>query len=347
MGGLEHDAQAVEDASTVAKVRTALLEWDEALRKAREDLAGVRAVAAEWETEVAATRAQLQQDRATLEGALAWQSQAEEKAKEAEELRTTLADKAASLASTEEQLRQERDARQQAEAQLQQERAALAEPRATHESKRMAREEAQGLLQRERVALEKAQTTLKQRDEEVSRLNGELTQLSVSLADQRQAVEEQEAVILGLQRAAEAARNALEAEKKQVEGESLFICLLLVGSACLGSAPNFCFWFIVFRLADRPGELDDPGSGYPDGLQLLATGAGRAMGCRPLGVPGGGGRRGAGWELDGESPPRLTLGVRLTETDRFGSSVRLIRLLANLEPIGSSENSEPRLFGFG
>jgi hypothetical protein len=49
----------------------------------------------------------------------AWQSQAEEKAKEAEELRTSLADKAASLAATEEQLRQEWVARQQAEAQLQ------------------------------------------------------------------------------------------------------------------------------------------------------------------------------------------------------------------------------------
>jgi hypothetical protein len=55
-------------------------------------------MAAEWETEVAATRAQLQQDPATLEGARAWQSQAKEKAKEAEELRAILADKAASLA---------------------------------------------------------------------------------------------------------------------------------------------------------------------------------------------------------------------------------------------------------
>jgi hypothetical protein len=44
------------------------------------------------------------------------QSQAEEKAKVVEQLKTILADKAASLASTEEQLRQERDARQQAEA---------------------------------------------------------------------------------------------------------------------------------------------------------------------------------------------------------------------------------------
>jgi hypothetical protein len=87
-------------------------------------LAGARTLAAEWETEVASTHAQLQQDCTTLEGAQAWWSQVEEKAKKVEELR--MADKAASLASTEEQLRQERDTRQQAEAQLQQERTALA-----------------------------------------------------------------------------------------------------------------------------------------------------------------------------------------------------------------------------
>jgi chromosome segregation ATPase len=195
---LVQDARVAEDASAVAKVRTTLLERDEALRKAREDLPGARTLAAEWETEVAAARVQLQQDHVTLEGARAWQSQAEEKAKEVEELRANLADKAASLASMEEQLRQERDARQQAEAQLQQERATLAEARADLECERLAREEAQGLLQRERATLEGAQATLKQRDEEVSRLNGELTQLSVSLVDQCQAIEEQEATVLGL-----------------------------------------------------------------------------------------------------------------------------------------------------
>jgi hypothetical protein len=56
---LEQGAQAAEDASAVVKVRTSLLEWDEALRKAREDLAAVRAVAAEFETELASARAQL------------------------------------------------------------------------------------------------------------------------------------------------------------------------------------------------------------------------------------------------------------------------------------------------
>jgi chromosome segregation ATPase len=108
---LEKDTQAVEDASAVEKVGTVLLERDEALQKAREDAAAMRTVAAEWETEVASIRAQLEQDCATLEGARSWQSQAEEWAKEAEQLRTILADKAASLASTEEQLQRERDTR--------------------------------------------------------------------------------------------------------------------------------------------------------------------------------------------------------------------------------------------
>jgi hypothetical protein len=68
--------------------------------------------------EVASVRAQLQHDRATLEGARAWQSQAEERAKKAEELRASLADKAAAVVTAEEQLRQERAARQDAESQL-------------------------------------------------------------------------------------------------------------------------------------------------------------------------------------------------------------------------------------
>jgi chromosome segregation ATPase len=151
---LEQDARAAEDASVVAKVRMALLERDEVLRKAREDTAAVRVAAAEFERELASARA-------TLEGARSWQSQAEEKAKEVEELRTSMSEKVAFLASTEGQLQQERDARQQAEAQFQQERITLAEARAALERKRLAREEAQGLLEQERAALEEAQETLK------------------------------------------------------------------------------------------------------------------------------------------------------------------------------------------
>jgi chromosome segregation ATPase len=101
----EPDAQAAEDVPEVERVKAVLVDRDEALHKAREDLAGARTVAAEWEAEVASARAQLQQDRAALEGARAWQSQAEEKAKEAEELRASLADKAAALTAAEEQLR--------------------------------------------------------------------------------------------------------------------------------------------------------------------------------------------------------------------------------------------------
>jgi hypothetical protein len=134
----EQDAQAAEDVSVVERVKMALVDRDEALHKAREDLVGARTVAVAWEAEVASARAQLQQDRAALEGARAWQSQAEEKAKEVEGLRTTLADKAVALATAEEQLRQEQAARQQAEAQLQQERAALAEDRAALERERLA-----------------------------------------------------------------------------------------------------------------------------------------------------------------------------------------------------------------
>jgi hypothetical protein len=49
----------------------------------------------------------------------------------------------------------------------------------------MAREEALGQLQWERAALEEARAMLKQQQEEVSRLNGELVQISISHEDLR------------------------------------------------------------------------------------------------------------------------------------------------------------------
>jgi chromosome segregation ATPase len=70
----ELDAQATEDISAVKRVKTTLMDRDEALHKAWEDLSGARTLAAEWEGEVASVRAQLKQDRATLEGVRAWQS---------------------------------------------------------------------------------------------------------------------------------------------------------------------------------------------------------------------------------------------------------------------------------
>jgi uncharacterized beta-barrel protein YwiB (DUF1934 family) len=75
-----------------------------------------------------------------------------------------------------------------------------------------------GPTPRERAALKEVRATLKLRDEEVSRLNGELVQLSISYEDQRQAGEEKDASILKLQLAAKATRVALEMEGKQVQG---------------------------------------------------------------------------------------------------------------------------------
>jgi hypothetical protein len=78
----------------------------------------------------------------------------------------------------------------------------------------MEREEALGQLQWERAVLEEARATLKKQEVEVSRLNGELVQISISHEDQRQSLEEQEALFLKLQREAEETRQSLEVEKK-------------------------------------------------------------------------------------------------------------------------------------
>jgi hypothetical protein len=120
------------------------------------------------------------------------------------------------------------------------------------EQEHLAREEALGRLQQERTALEGAQATLKQWEDEASKLNGELVQLSVSLADARQCLEEQEATVLSLQQAAEDTRQALEAEGKQVEGELSSVRLIARRFALWGSAPNFffpCSWLSGLRVA--------------------------------------------------------------------------------------------------
>jgi chromosome segregation ATPase len=118
---LELEGQSTKRASAVERVRAALMDRDEALQQAREDLERARTVAADWEVEVVSVRAQLQQDCAALEEARSWKSQAEERAQEAEELKVALAAKAVAVVAAEDQLRQERAARQEAEGQLQQE----------------------------------------------------------------------------------------------------------------------------------------------------------------------------------------------------------------------------------
>jgi chromosome segregation ATPase len=181
----------------------------------REDLEKVRTVASNWEAEVSTVRADNRELRTWLQEAQAQQSQAEErahaaeqKAKEADKLKATLDAKAAALLTAEEQLRQERAARQEVEGQLQQERTALAD--------------AQSALEQERTARETAQKSLEERDADVSKLEGELVALNITSADQELSLKEQGATVVSLQQAVEAERRALEVEKKQVEGRLPF-----------------------------------------------------------------------------------------------------------------------------
>jgi hypothetical protein len=48
----------------------------------------------------------------------------------------------------------------------------------------------------------------------------------------------------------------------------------------LGSAPNLIL-FLIFKLADSSRELNDPGTGHTDGLQLFPAGAGGAASRYP------------------------------------------------------------------
>jgi predicted nuclease with TOPRIM domain len=141
---------------------------------------------------------------------------------------------------------------QQAETQLQRERAALAEARAALERERLAREEALGRLQQERTALEGAQAALKQWEDKVSRLNGELVQISISHEDLRQSLEEQEATVRDLQRGGEEVRQALEVERKQVEGELFSAAFLLVDLFFEDSLPTFFFFICGFQACGLP-----------------------------------------------------------------------------------------------
>jgi chromosome segregation ATPase len=241
---LELEGQPTTRASTVERVRTALIDQDEALQQAREDLERARSVAVDWEKEVVSVESEHRRDRAELEEARSQRSQAEERAreaeqraKEAEELKAALAAKAAAVVTAEEQLRLERAARQEAEGQLQQERAALVD--------------AQAALEREHAALEGARTSLKEREDEVSKLDGELIALNISNEDQRRTLEEQSATVISLQQAVEGRRQALEVERKKVEGELTFrhFVLLIFPSGVRSLLDFLCSWYPGLRTA--------------------------------------------------------------------------------------------------
>jgi hypothetical protein len=150
-------------------------------------------------------------------------------------LKAALAAKAAAVVAAEEQLRLERAACQEAEGQLQQERAALIDAWTT--------------LKRERAALEGARTSLKEREDEVSKLDGELIALSISNKDQRRTLEVQSATVVNLQQAVEGGRQALEVERKQVEGELPFrsFVLLIFASAVCSLLDFLCSWYLGLR----------------------------------------------------------------------------------------------------
>jgi predicted nucleic acid-binding Zn-ribbon protein len=217
---LECEGQAAAHPSTLERIRTALIDRDEALQQAQGDMEKVRAVASNWEAEVVTVRSDNQELRTWLQEAQAQQSRAEEraraaeqKAKEADELKASLDAKVVALVTAEDQLRQERVAHQGAEGQLQQERTALADARSA--------------LERERTSHETTHKSLEERDADVSKLKGELIALSIANADQELSLKEQGATVVSLQQAVEAERCALEVEKKQVEARSLFRFLFL------------------------------------------------------------------------------------------------------------------------
>jgi hypothetical protein len=105
--------------SSLERVCTALIDRDEALWQARSDLEKMRTLETNWEAEMASVRGENRGLRSSLEGAQAQQRQAEERAraleqrvKEDDDLKAALDAKVAALAVAEEQLLQERTARQ-------------------------------------------------------------------------------------------------------------------------------------------------------------------------------------------------------------------------------------------
>jgi predicted RNase H-like nuclease (RuvC/YqgF family) len=102
------ERQAAARPSTLERICTALIDRDEALQQARGDLERMHTLASNWEAEVVTVRADNQELRSWLREVQAQQSQAEEraraaeqKAKEADKLKATLDAKVVALATAE------------------------------------------------------------------------------------------------------------------------------------------------------------------------------------------------------------------------------------------------------
>jgi hypothetical protein len=80
--------------------------------------------------------------------------------------------------------------------------------------------------------------------------------LSITSTSQEQALKEQGDTVISLQQAVEAERRALEVEKKQVEGRSLFVSCF-ADLPLKGSLPLLIsFLLATFRPAHRAGARD-------------------------------------------------------------------------------------------
>jgi hypothetical protein len=92
---------------------------------------------------------------------------------------------------------------------------------------------------------------LKEQEDEVLKLDGELIALSISKEDQRRTLEEQSTTVVSLQQAVEGGRQALEVEKKQVEGELTFrsLVLLIFPSGVCPLLDFLCSWYPSLRTA--------------------------------------------------------------------------------------------------
>jgi hypothetical protein len=97
---------------------------------------------------------------------------------------------------------------------------------------------------------------LEDRNTEFSKLEGELMVLGINSSSQELALQEQGETIRGLEQAVEAGRHALEVEKKQVEGKSLFDSCF--ADFLLGFSHPFLTSLLPanFRLAHRAGARD-------------------------------------------------------------------------------------------
>jgi chromosome segregation ATPase len=82
---LEHEGQAAARPPAIERICTALIDRDAALQQARGDLEKVRTVASDWEAEVGTVRAETRELRTWLREAQSQQSQAEGRAREAEQ----------------------------------------------------------------------------------------------------------------------------------------------------------------------------------------------------------------------------------------------------------------------